>query len=67
MSRAYRSCYAWYLADRGRHDEARAELALVGPPSTAPRDANWMSMLFELSHAACACSATGSSAPSSTG
>ncbi len=53
VSRAYRSCYSWYLADRGRHDEARAELALVGSPSTASRDANWMSMLFELSHAAC--------------
>jgi hypothetical protein len=53
VAHAYRSCYAWYLADRGRLDDARAQIPLIGPPGAAPRDANWMSMLYELTHAAC--------------
>ena len=51
---AYRTAYAWLLADAGRTDEARAELAALAPDRFAvvPFDANWMSAMAELSEAA---------------
>ena len=53
---AYRSMYAWLLAASGNEADARRELASqrasVGPPSSWPRDTNWLSAAKELSEAA---------------
>jgi DNA-binding SARP family transcriptional activator len=39
---AWRSALAYALAESGRHDDARAELAELAPlAATLPRDANW--------------------------
>ena len=51
---AYRPSVAWLLAELGRHDEARTELARCLAPGGLAFDANWTSAIGECASAACA-------------
>ena len=51
---AYRPSVAWLLAELGRHEEARAELARCLAPGGLAFDANWTSAIGECASAACA-------------
>ena len=51
---AYRPSVAWLLAELGRHEEARTELARCLAPGGLVFDANWTSAIGECASAACA-------------